>query len=103
MKWQDTPQFRADWKALPAEHQRRFRELLPAFSAACDAFLAAPGSFRWPSTLRVTPMKSAPGIWEMTWSFAGPDGRATFEFASEDGDQYVRWRRIGTHAIYRKP
>ena len=103
MKWQDTPQFKADWKDLPVEHQQLFRAALPAFSLACDAYVAAAGAYRWPATLRVSPLKSAPGIWEMTWSFAGPDGRATFEFATDDGDTFVRWRRIGTHAIYRKP
>jgi hypothetical protein len=48
-------------------------------------------------------MRSAPGIWEMAWSFAGPDGRATFEFAEVEGETCVRWRRIGDHGGYRHP
>lgn len=48
-------------------------------------------------------MTSLPGLWEMTWSFSGPDGRATFEFITLDGEPHVRWRRIGTHAIYTSP
>ena len=47
------------------------------------------------------------GIWEMTWSFSGPDGRATWEWTTvtEDGEELpaIRWRRIGNHAILRDP
>jgi hypothetical protein len=48
----------------------------------------------------------------MTWSFAGPDGRATWEWTEvEVVDDMgavvrvpaVRWRRIGSHAIFRTP
>jgi hypothetical protein len=42
---------------------------------------------------------SAPGLFEMTWSFSGPDGRATFEWIDLDGEPAVRWRRIGGHLI----
>jgi hypothetical protein len=103
VKWQTTPQFSADWKRLNVEYQRLFRSALADFSKACDRYVADPGSASWPAKLRVSPMKSAPGIWEMTWSFSGPDGRATFEFITESGDERVRWRRIGDHAIYRDP
>lgn len=48
-------------------------------------------------------MAGQTGIWEMTWSFAGPDGRATFELVEIDGEPAIRWRRIGTHAIYDEP
>lgn len=103
MKWRKTPQFDADWGSLPAEHRHAFREQLPKFSAACDAYVASGGNARWPAGLRVSPMSSAPGIWEMTWSFSGPDGRATFEFVTDEGEVFVRWRRIGSHRIYRQP
>ena len=39
----------------------------------------------------------------MTWSFAGPDGRATFEFVIVDGESRVRWRRVGDHNVFKKP
>jgi hypothetical protein len=39
----------------------------------------------------------------MTWSFAGPDGRATFEFITIDGEPAIRWRRIGGHEIFAEP
>ena len=44
----------------------------------------------------------------MTWSFSGPDGRATWEWTSvtdADGEDEpaVRWRRVGNHDILREP
>lgn len=40
---------------------------------------------------------------EMTWSFASPDGQATFQFVSE-GDAWVCvWRRIGDHGVFGRP
>ncbi len=103
MKFRSQVRFDNEFKALPAEHRRKFLSLIPVFNKACDAYLADPGGFIWPRTLRVKPLTSAKGIWEMTWSFSGPDGRATFEFADIDGEIGVRWRRIGRHEIYREP
>jgi hypothetical protein len=48
-------------------------------------------------------MEGLQDIWEMTWSFSGPDGRATFEFITVDGELAIRWRRIGDHQIYENP
>jgi hypothetical protein len=47
----------------------------------------------------------APGIFEMTRSFSGPDGRATWEWTKvTDADgrtqPAVRWRRLGSHRIF---
>jgi len=39
----------------------------------------------------------------MTWSFAGPDGRATFEFVKIDGKIAIRWRRIGGREVFSRP
>lgn len=103
MKFERTDQFVADFNALPAAHREAFRSLIPAFHAAAQSYVTDPGTFRWPAALRVKPMVSAKGIWEMTWSFNGPDGRATFEFVANDDGIRVRWRRIGAHAIYKKP
>ena len=57
----------------------------------------------WPKSLRVRDVEGASGIWEMTWSFAGPDGRATFEWITIEGEQAVRWRRVGGHEIFNDP
>jgi hypothetical protein len=47
-------------------------------------------------------MQGHPGIWEMSWA---PDGRATFEYGDEvhSGEAHIIWRRVGTHAIFRRP
>ena len=39
----------------------------------------------------------------MTWSFASPDGRATFELRTVDGELQCLWRRIGDHRVFRAP
>jgi hypothetical protein len=48
-------------------------------------------------------MRGTSRIMEMTWSFAAPDGRATFEFVSGDAGWLCRWRRIGDHSVYERP
>lgn len=100
MRFRTTPAFDRDWKWLPAEHKRIFRERMPDFSRACDAY-AADRAAIWPAALRVSRMVGTASIWEMTWSFAGPDGRSTFEFIVEDSVVHCQWRRIDNHSIYR--
>jgi hypothetical protein len=58
---------------------------------------------RWPKTLRIRDVEAAPGVWEVTWSFSGPDGRATSEFFDAEGKLGIRWRRIGGHEIFSRP
>ena len=99
MKFRTTPAFDRDWKRLPDEHKRIFRERLGDFNQACDAF-AADKAVVWPAALRVSRLTGTKSIWEMTWSFAGPDGRGTFEFILDEGVLYCQWRRIGDHSIY---
>ncbi len=103
MRFTSQARFDSEFKALPADHKKMFLSLIPEFNAACEAYLADPGGFTWPKKLRVKQMSSAKGIWELTWSFSGPDGRATFEFFEIDGEPGVRWRRIGRHEIFREP
>lgn len=103
MKFQRTPAFDRDYERLKPEHQRSFREVIrTSFAPACDAFAADPRA-TWPASLRVKSMRGAPGILEMTWSFASPDGRATFEFITIDDEVYCRWRRVGEHDVFRNP
>jgi hypothetical protein len=84
--------FRADYRRLSPGEQALFRKALPEFVAACERF-AAEASIARPASRRVNRF-GAPGIWEMTWSFSGPDGRAT---ANRSGSRAAsdRWRRIG--------
>jgi hypothetical protein len=52
--------------------------------------------------LRVKGVRSARGVFEMTWA---PDGRATFAFGPEriPGETHIIWRRIGGHEIFKNP
>jgi hypothetical protein len=102
MKYVVLESFKADYRHLSTSDQAIFRTVLPDFVAACDRYAVDPAA-RWPASLRVKPVQSAPGIWEMTWSFAGPDGRATFEWVQVEGGLALRWRRIGDHGVLKSP
>lgn len=102
MKFEVLESFDADYRRLSASERRLFREALPEFVAACDRFAADP-STAWPTSLRVKAIEGARGIMGMTWSFAGPDGRPTFEWVQIDGALALRWRRVGGHKIFKNP
>lgn len=80
-------------------------EAVRKINAAYEQHLAAGSTDRpkWPASLRIKGVQAAPGVWEVTWSFSGPDGRATFEYVDADGELAIRWRRIGGHDILRSP
>ena len=101
MKFEITDSFTGDWSRLSEGERRLFREILPTFNASCDR-IATDQTVRFPASLRVKDVENAPGILEMTWSFSGPDGRATFEWVAIDGERGLRWRRIGGHAIFKR-
>ena len=103
MKFETSARFDGDVERLTKGEQQLFmRVLQQRFIPACDRYAADPSS-RWPAGLRVKPVQSKLGILEMTWSFSGPDGRATFEFVTVDGQLRVRWRRVGGHDIFGQP
>jgi hypothetical protein len=101
LKWELTPAFAADLRRLSETEREAFQQVVRGeFAPAADRRVSHPAT-RWPKTLRVKGVKAAPGIWELTWSFAGPDGRATFEWITIDGELAIRWRRVGGHEILR--
>jgi len=102
MKYVVIESFKADYQRLSDPDNELFRKVLPAFVAACDRYAADPAT-PWPRSLRVKSVERAPGIFEMAWSFSGPDGRATFEWIQLDGTPAVRCRRIGFHRVLRAP
>ncbi len=103
MKYETTPAFDGDYRRLKPEHLKAFREAVRTkFIPACDALIADPAAI-WPKSLRVKPVQGAPGVLEMTWSFASPDGRATFELLTIDGELRCRWRRVGDHDVFKSP
>ena len=102
MKYETTTRFDGDYRRLGKDEQRLFRAALVDFVPAAERRNEQPTA-RWPKRLRVRAVEEAPGIWEITWSFSGPDGRATFEWTTIDGEPAIRWRRIGGHAIFTQP
>jgi hypothetical protein len=98
VKFQTSAAFDRDFKRLPRHHQEKFRALVPTFNAAAERASAGADS-PWPKGLRLKPVKSAAGVWELTWSMRDPDGRATWEWARVGGQAAVRWRRIGDHGV----
>ena len=102
MKYQRSESFLADYQRLSPEERALFRAAVRQINEAYER-RGADGLPRWPASLRIKPVRGAPGIWELTWSFTGPDGRATFEFVTIDGEPAIRWRRIGTHRIFQHP
>jgi len=103
LKFERTPQFDADVRRLSENEFKQFRQVvLEVFAPACERFRENPAR-AWPSGLRIKAIEGAKGILEMTWSSAGPDGRATFQFVTVEGELRVRWRRVGGHAIFKAP
>ena len=103
MKYERTADFKRDWRQLSRSQQETFRRVVfEQFVPACERRRIDP-TLPWPRSLRVKAVVGAPGVWELTWSFAGPDGRATFEWVVMGAEPRIRWRRIGGHAIFEEP
>jgi len=103
VKYETTPAFDGDYRRLKPEHQAAFRAVLKdKFIPTCEAIAENHGA-GWPKSLRVKAVRGAPGILEMTRSFASPDGRATFELITVDGEPRCRWRRVGDHDVFKDP
>jgi hypothetical protein len=102
VKFERTDSFTSDWRRLSDAERELFRSAIKQFYVAAERIVADPLARR-PGSLRIKRIVNAPRIWEMTWSFASLDGRATFEWVEIDGTSGIRWRRIGTHEIFREP
>lgn len=101
MKYDRAPEFDGDYGRLSTRERRLFKD---AVHAMIEASRREPGRVpHWPASLRVRPVRTVSGVYEMTWSFSGPDGRATFEILWEGNEPILRWRRIGGHEIFREP
>jgi len=108
VRFERTDPFKADHQRLSEQEHQMFRDAARAFNAACDRFIETKEPSSWPANLRVKPVVNAPGVFEMTWSFSGPDGRATWQWTTViDADgrpvSAVRWRRLSSHRIFREP
>lgn len=101
-----TDSAQADIGRLSDRDKAMFKEAAKLFSDAADRHIEDP-TLAWPAILRVKPVSGTKGVWEMTWSFSGPDGRATWEWTSvvvdEETHPAVRWRRVGDHRVFKRP
>ncbi len=89
-----TRSYKIDWQKLSPEEQARFAAVLRRFIQDAEHGRFRPG-------LRVKGVRSAPGVFEMSWA---PDGRATFELGATRGEGlHVVWRRIGDHSVLDRP
>jgi len=102
VKYDRSDDFKADYKRLSEQEKDLFRTAYLRMNAAY-AQRGERALPPWPTSLRIRDVEGATGIFEMTWSFSGPDGRATFEYITIDGEPAIRWRRIGGHEIFREP
>ena len=103
MKYELADEFKADLARLSPTNRARFLKVVQeVFLPALERKRLNPG-VPWPASLRIRGVARAPGIWELTWSFSGPDGRATFEWILLDGQPAIRWRRIGSHDVFAEP
>ena len=102
MKYDRSDDFKADYKRLSEPEKNLFRTAYLRMNAAY-AQRGGRAIPPWPASLRIRDVEGATGVFEMTWSFSGPDGRATFEYITIDGEPAIRWRRIGGHEIFREP
>lgn len=93
--YEEEPGFADDYDRLSKQQQELF--LVAVAKLVADL---KQGQLR--AGLRIKPVHSQPGVYEMTWA---PDGRATFSFgrAVRAGETHVVWRRVGTHDIFARP
>jgi hypothetical protein len=104
MKYRTTPAFDGDVGRLTeAEKQLFNRVVREKFVTAADRVTSHPDRATWPKSLRVKSVEGADRIWAMTWSFSGPDGRATFEWIEIDGEPAIQWHRVAGHEIFKDP
>jgi hypothetical protein len=104
VKYRRSPQFNRDWRALSADERAKVRRwLAEVMLPATEARAQSGPQYVWPASLRFEQLGGTNGIFAVTWSFAGPDGRATFHFEQTEDGLCLVWRRIGHHGIYRAP
>jgi hypothetical protein len=85
LKYQLAPRFRHEYWLLNERERSLFRNAILEINAA-RARNPSIWPPQWPTRLRMKPLRGVPGVREMTWSFTGPDGRATFEFVTIEGE-----------------
>ncbi|MEU7887160.1 hypothetical protein AB0B54_16800 [Microbispora bryophytorum] len=103
MRFERTAAFLRDAARLPPEHYAMFRDAVHKYFVPALEQGAHKGNVPWPVRLRIHKLTGT-RVYSLTWNFASPDGRATFEFdTGDDGSPVILWRRIGDHSVYDRP
>lgn len=91
------PRFWRDFERLSKADREAFKQAVELFKEGLST-----GQFH--PSLRLHRIGSAPGVWSLSWGDDN-DGRATFEYGSrrKAEEAHIIWRRVGKHAIYRRP
>jgi len=105
LKYSWTARFQNDYRKLGEREQALFHAAVRKVNATYRDYRRNHdlGTLRWPTSLRVKRVTGALGVYELTWSFGRPAGRATFEFFKKGSQLGILWRRIGGHAIFKEP
>ena len=104
MKYRKLPTFDRDFRKLSNAERDVFRTFMrEQFIPAVKGYEEDVSGFSWPKGLRYEHLTATRGIYAVTGSFSGPDGRATFEYETFEGELFLVWRRIGRHVIYKNP
>lgn len=95
--YEPLPRFWRDFDRLSKADRKAFKQ-------AVELFRGGLAAGRFDPRLRVHRIDSAPGVWSLSWG-SDNDGRATFQYGSSRvaGEAHIIWRRVGKHAIYRRP
>ncbi len=108
MRFERTDSFKADCRAPKSERAgalQRGGAALWRWMRHGRRHQGSPGA--WPYSLLVKAIAGARAVFEMTWIFAVPDGRVTWEWCTVEAEGHrhpsVRWRRIGDHASFGDP
>jgi len=97
VKYETTAGFDNDFSKLPREHRALFMTAVTAHLLPALASGAHRGEAPWPRRLRIHKIADT---FSLTWSFAGPDGRALFVIRpGADDIPVLTWLAIGYHDI----
>jgi hypothetical protein len=98
VKYQTTAGFDLALAKLSRQHRRLFIDAVRAHLIPALAAGAHRGEAPWPKRLRIHKIGET---YSLTWSFAGPGGRALFTIGPDtDGEPLLTWLAIGDHGIY---
>ncbi|QBI55727.1 hypothetical protein EKD16_19820 [Streptomonospora litoralis] len=100
MKSAVTEAFDSDFTRLPHAQQRRLKRAIREELVAAVENGALDGDSPRPRALGLR-LRSADGVYAITWDFGTREAHATFHLAKcDDGEVLLVWRRLGDHSAH---